>query len=349
MSKTRINLALQGGGAHGAFTWGVLDRLLEEEDIEVEGITATSAGAMNAAALKAGWVLGGNAGAREKLAAFWQEVSAHTVVPNPIIQTWLSALTPGPEAFSKIVQMSPGYVAIDIASRLFSPYEANPLNIHPLRPIVEKMLDFDHVCAIAGPKLFVSATNVRTGKVKIFTGREIGVDALLASACLPTLYQAVEIPCPETGRVEAYWDGGYMGNPALFPLFYETDVSDIMVVHINPIYREDVPNSAAEILNRINEISFNSTLIRELRAIDFVRRLLEDGRIQRGTMKDVRVHSIMDDDLMNSLSAATKLTPDRTLLMNLKAAGRARMEAFLAEHRADLGQRSTVDLRTVFG
>lgn len=347
-ATTRINLALQGGGAHGAFTWGVLDRLLEDETIEIEGITATSAGAMNAAALKAGWVVDGNAGARARLDAFWEEISEHTALPNPVIQGWLEAVSPSPAVFSKVVEMSPGYVAADLASRVLSPYHANPLNIHPLRPVVEKMLDFDKVCAIAGPKLFVSATNVRSGKIKVFSGNEIGVDCLLASACLPTLYQAVEVTDPRTGDVDAYWDGGYMGNPALFPLFYETDSSDVLIVHINPTERPDVPTSATDILNRINEISFNSSLFRELRAINFVRRLLDEGKIKRGTMKDVRVHSVMDNDLMVQLSAATKLTPNRALLRKLKAAGRAKMDRFLADHRDDLGKRSTVDLKAMF-
>jgi len=350
MSNTiRINLALQGGGAHGAFTWGVLDRLLEEDDIEIEGITATSAGAMNAAALKYGWLVGGNHGARTKLDAFWEEISAHTVLPNDLIQGWLMPLLPDPAQYSRMLERSAGYMAIDAASRMFSPYEVNPLGIHPLRPVVRKMLDFDKVCAHAGPKLFVSATNVRTGKIKVFSGDEISVDSLLASACLPTLYQAIEIEDPETGRIEAYWDGGYMGNPALFPLFYETTTRDILIVHINPTHREEIPRSAMQIMNRVNEISFNSSLLRELRAIDFVRRLIEDGLVQQGTMKDVLIHSISDDELMNSLGIATKLTPDRNFLLNLKEAGRTRMDAFLEKHRADLGQRGTVDLRSMFG
>ncbi len=344
----RINLALQGGGAHGAFTWGVLDRLLEDETIEIEGISATSAGAMNAAALKTGWVIGGNQGAREKLDAFWEEVSAHTVAPNPVVQAWLTALSPSPSTFSKMIEAHPGYLMADAASRLLSPYVANPFNIHPLRPAVDNILDFDKVCAIGGPKLFITATNVRSGKIKVFAGDEVTADSLLASACLPTLYQAVEIPDPETGEVHAYWDGGYMGNPALFPLFYNTDTSDVLVVHINPTERPDVPTSANDILNRVNEISFNSSLFRELRAINFVRRLLEDGKISPGTMKDVRIHSIMDNELMIQLSAATKLTPNRALLLKLKEAGRRQMDAFLEAHRADLGKRSTVDLREMF-
>ncbi len=344
----RINLALQGGGAHGAFTWGVLDRLLEEDDIEIDGITATSAGAMNAAALKAGWVRDGNAGARAELDAFWNEIASHISLAPHGLTEWLLESLPSPELFSRMVELSPGYQFSEAAARMFSPYQTNPLNYHPLRPILEKMLDFDQVCAIAGPQLFVCATNVRSGKIKVFSGLDVSVDALLASACLPTLYQAVEIKDPDTGKLEAYWDGGYMGNPALFPLFYQSTSRDILIVHINPLYREEVPRTAREISNRVNEITFNSSLLRELRAIDFVRRMIEDGRITSQEFKDVLVHSVMDNDLMTRLSAATKLTPDRGLMLTLKQAGRDRMQAFLTAHKSDLGQRGTVDLRKMF-
>ncbi|MEO1551469.1 MAG: patatin-like phospholipase family protein [Pseudomonadota bacterium] len=340
----KINLALQGGGAHGAFTWGTLDRLLEEPDLEIEGISGTSAGAMNAAALKAGWVRGGNEGARAALEAFWDEISQS----GDGVSQWLSFLTPHPDLFSKWVEMSPAYLMGDALTRTFSPYQLNPLNIHPLRPIVEKMLDFDKVCAAAGPKLFISATNVRTGKIKVFSGQDISGDTLLASACLPTLYQAVEIEDKDTQTTEAYWDGGYMGNPALFPLFDETDSADILIVHINPILRDEVPRSDRDILNRINEISFNSSLLRELRAIDFVRRLLDDGKISNNSMKNVLIHSIRDDDLMRRLGVATKLTPDRALLRQLRDAGRAAMDDFLGAHKDDIGFRGTLDLRAMF-
>ena len=348
MTRKSINLALQGGGAHGAFTWGVLDRLLEEDRIDIDGITATSAGAMNAAALKAGWVKGGNEGARAQLDQFWNELSAQTAAPNDCVQDWLTAFMPSPQNFARAMQYNPAYLAGDAISRVFSPYELNPLNIQPLRKLVAEMFDFDDVCANKGPKLFISATNVRSGKIKVFTGDQISEDALLASACLPTLYQAVEIVDPATGVLEAYWDGGYMGNPALFPLFYDTTTADVLVVHINPIRREDVPRTAPEIANRINEISFNSSLLRDLRAINFVHRLIENGAVSPGTMKNVLVHSIQDDALMNQLSAVTKLTPDRTLLNRLKSAGRDRMDDFLKNHWDDIGETGTVNLREMF-
>jgi NTE family protein len=214
--------------------------------------------------------------------------------------------------------------------------------------VVEELLDFGCVQSPGGPQLFVSATHVKSGKPRVFQGDEITTDAILASACLPTLYQAVEIADPRTGKLEAYWDGGYMGNPALYPLFYRTETPDIVIVHINPLEREDVPRTATEILNRINEISFNASLLRELRNIDFVNRLIESGTIARGAMKQNFIHSVRDDKLMSQLGIATKMTPSRTLLLQLKDAGRAAMHAFLAEHRDDLNRRSSVDVRALF-
>ncbi len=348
MTRKRINLALQGGGAHGAFTWGVLDRLLEDDRIEIEAITGTSAGAMNAAALKSGWIANGSQGARDALDAFWSEISFYSSVPDNPVTTWLSTFLPSAELATRMIELSPAYIAGDALTRTFSPYELNPLNIHPLRPVVEKMLDFDRVCADGGPKLYISATNVRSGKIKVFERSEITADAILASACLPTLYQAIEIPDPCTEEVHAYWDGGYMGNPALFPLHYNTESPDTLIVHINPMHREDLPRTATDILNRINEISFNSSLFRELRAIDFVQRLLEDGAITSHRMKKVYIHSIADDELMTKLGVATKLTPDNAFLERLKSAGRARMDDFLSVHFDDIGNRGTVDLRAMF-
>ena len=195
-----------------------------------------------------------------------------------------------------------------------------------------------------GPKLFISATNVRDGKPRIFQGDEITADAILASACLPTLYQAIEIDDPRTGRREAYWDGGYMGNPALYPLYYHTRTADIVIVHINPLYREELPRTTGEIVSRINEITFNASLLRELRGIAFVNRLIDDGTIAEGRMKRNFVHSVSDDALMNQLGLVTKMAISRTLLLQLRDAGRAAMDRFLAEHR-ETRPHSSVDLR----
>ena len=349
LKPVRINLALQGGGAHGAFTWGVLDRLLDEDWISIEGITATSAGAVNAAAFKAGFVAGGAQGARESLDAFWGELGGiSSLTPGPV-KDWLETITPSLPIIANMAQYNPALKAAEVFTRTFSPYESNPLNYHPLRSMVDEFFDFDKVCADQGPKLFISATNVRSGKVKIFEGPEISTDAILASSCLPTLYQAVEIEDPKTGILEAYWDGGYMGNPALFPLFYGTKTSDILLVHINPMHREEVPKSAMEIENRINEISFNSSLLRELRSIDFVQRLIREGKVKKGDMKDIHIHSVADDETMVKLGAATKSTPNAGLLSRLKEAGQLAMEQFLGDNGDQIGKKGTCDLKAMFG
>lgn len=339
----RINLALQGGGAHGAFTWGVLDFLLEQEDIEIAGISGTSAGALNGAALKAGLLKGGREGARDELDQLWTRMGA---VENPIFADWLQNFDLG--QISRGMTNSPVFAAADIWTRVLSPYASGPFYTHPLRSVVDKF-DFDRVCADEGPALFICATRVKSGKVRVFKGQEISTDAILASACLPTLFRAIEIDDPETGQCEAYWDGGYTGNPALFPLFDSSLPEDIVVVNINPIERDSVPTTAQDIQNRINEISFNSSLLRELRAIAFVQRLLEDGTLQRGRMARVLLHMIADDALMNELSVATKTVPHPVVLTRLKRAGRAAATRFLDAHRGDIGQRSSIDLAEMFG
>jgi NTE family protein len=346
--KKTINLALQGGGAHGAFTWGALDRLLEEDRIEIEGITATSAGAMNAAALKHGWLQGGAEAAMASLKRFWWQIAGLDGEMSEAMMVWLRAISPSPAFIARALEASPATLVAEAITRTLSPYQFNPFNFHPMRKICEELLDYDLVCASNGPQLFVTATNVRTGKPRVFKGDEITPDALLASACLPTLFQAIEIHDPRTDRIEAYWDGGYMGNPALYPLFYHTKASDIVIVHINPIEREDLPRTAQEILNRVNEISFNASLLRELRTIELVNRLLDEGVLPEGRMKRNRIHSVRDDRLMAQLGIATKLTPNRALLWQLHEAGHAAMDAFLREHWADIGERSSVDLKRMF-
>lgn len=341
----RINLALQGGGAHGAFTWGVLDRLLEDADLEIAGISGTSAGALNGAALKAGWIENGAQGARDRLDWLWKQIGA---LDEDVIPQWMQAWLPDPGLMSRAVEMSPAYLMGDAAARMVSPYAWGPYWRNPLEQVV-KQLDFGQVCADSGPALHVCATCVRDGKIRIFTGHRITTDAILASACLPTLFQAVETEDPLTGVTEAFWDGGYMGNPALYPLFEPDLPDDVLVVSINPLRREKVPVLPPEIQNRINEISFNSSLLRELRAIDFVQRLLEDGKIAPGTMKRVLVHMVADDALMNELSVATKVVPVPSVITQLKAAGRRAAGQFLARHKDDLGKRQTANLRAMFG
>lgn len=339
----RINLALQGGGAHGAFTWGVLDVLLQDEDIEIAAVTGTSAGALNAAALKAGLLAGGRDGARANLDWLWQQMGAQDV---PGLSAWLAAVPP--EMVSQTLEHSWPFMAADYWLRMTSPYAMGPFYAHPLRDLVDQFR-FDKVCAEDGPALFICATNVRSGKARVFSGAEISTDVLLASACLPTLFQAVEIDDPKTGVREAFWDGGYTGNPALWPLFERVLPEDVLIVNINPLRREDVPKTPQQIANRINEISFNSALLSELRAVAFVQRLIRQGMLSREEKREVKVHMIADDDFMTRLSVATKSWPVPSVLGQLKEAGQAAAKAFLVAHKDALNVEGTVDLAALYG
>ncbi|WP_171129738.1 patatin-like phospholipase family protein [Ruegeria sp. HKCCA6707] len=339
----RINLALQGGGAHGAFTWGVLDRLLDEEDVEVAAITGTSAGALNGAAFKSGMLHAGRQGARDSLNRLWKRMGA---VEDTRIAGWMRGIEPA--HIARTLEYSVPVMMADAWSRLVSPYAYGPFYRNPLEPVVDKF-NFAEICAEDGPGLFICATCVRSGKIRVFSGDEISTSAILASACLPNLFQAVEIHDPKTGRTEAYWDGGYTGNPALYPLFHGDLPDDVVIVNINPLERDEVPKTPQQIQNRINEISFNSSLFRELRAISFVQRLLKEGKLKAGEMNRVLVHMIADDALMNDLSATTKILPNPVVLNRLKEAGQAAAHSFLRAHKSDLGTRSTVDLPAMFG
>ena len=334
----RINLALQGGGAHGAFTWGVLDCLLQDEDIEIAGISGTSAGALNGAALKAGMIEGGRDGARENLDWLWNEVAG---IGDLRLADWMSSLFPAPGLISRSIEYSLPFSMADAATRVFSPYAYGVFYRNPLAGIAGRF-HYDAVCAQTGPAFFVCATNVRTGKIRVFSGEEITTDTILASTCLPTIFQAVEIDG------ESYWDGGYSGNPALFPLFDPALPDDIVIVNINPLERAEIPTDAPAILNRINEISFNSSLLRELRAIGFVKRLIGNGQVTKGAMKDVNVHMIADDALMRELGVASKMVPSPSIIMALRDAGRMAAETFLATHRDKLGKTSSVDLASMY-
>lgn len=341
----RINLALQGGGAHGAFTWGVLDCLLEDDEIEIAAISGTSAGALNGAAYKAGILSGGRQGAKDSLDQLWSQVGR---LDEARLTNWMFPGLPMVAAMTDaMAEMSP-FSPQGIMAQLVSPYAWGAAWQNPLEDVVRR-LDFSHVCAAGGPKLFIGATNVRTGKIRIFAGDDIGPEALMASACLPTAFQAVEMLDPKTGQTESYWDGGYAGNPALFPLYAKDLPDDVVIVSINPMRRDEVPKSPIEIQNRINEISFNASLLGELRSIEFVKKLIRQGRLERGSMKEVLVHFIADDALMNELSATSKMFPTATLLYRLKAAGRAAAATFLQSHRGDIGKRASINMTALFG
>ncbi|MEK0084113.1 patatin-like phospholipase family protein [Benzoatithermus flavus] len=331
-----INLALQGGGAHGAFAWGVLDRLLEDERIAFDGVSATSAGAMNAAVLAYGLAEGGREGARKALAGFWRRI-AHAAVLSPLQPSPLDRML-----HNHRLDWSPAFLLFDLMSRMFSPYDLNPANLNPLRHVLEQSIDFDRLRARCPIRLFLSATNVRSGKVRVFETHEVTADAVLASACLPFMFQAVEIDG------EAYWDGGYMGNPVIFPLIYHCDSRDVVVVHINPMRREQVPRTATEIMNRINEISFNSSLMREMRAIGFVTKLIDEGKIADGSMRRMLIHAIQAEEVMQNLSVMSKLNADWEFLTHLRDDGRAHADAWLARNFDRLDRESSVDIHGIY-
>jgi NTE family protein len=335
-SIKRINLALQGGGAHGAFTWDVLDRLLEDPRIAIEGISATSAGAMNAAVLAYGLTVRGREGAKNALMSFWRRI-AHAAMFSPLQPSLYDRMS-----HNYGLENSPAHLIFDLLTRTLSPYQLNPLNHNPLLHMIMQVVDFERLRSSSAIKLFLSATNVRTGKVKIFSAEEITVDCVLAATCPPYLYQAVEI------EGEHYWDGGYMGNPALFPLIYACTSRNILVVHINPMQRPEVPTTAREILNRVNEISFNASLMREMRAVAFVTKLIDDGKLAQGEVKRMLVHAIAADDVMQGLSAASKLNADWDFLMHLRNIGRDRTQAWIENHIDDLGTKSTIDLHATY-
>jgi len=342
LSTKKINLALQGGGAHGAFTWGVLDVLLQEERIEIAGVSGTSAGALNAAALKSGIIKNGRDGAREMLDWLWTKVGGKH---NATLEQWLSPM--GPAGVSRAIEASIPYSIGETILRIMSPYHVGPFYKNPLSDIVSEF-DFGKVCIDQGPKLFINATRVRDGKLRVFQAQEINADVLMASACLPTLFQAVTIFDHTTGQEEAFWDGGYTGNPALFPLFDKSLPKDIVIVNINPLERTELPTTTQQIQNRLNEISFNSSLLREMRAIEFVQRLLDDGTMHPGRMAQVYLHMIADDALMNELSAATKTVPNNYIITTLKRAGQTAAQSFLDAHFDSLNEKASLDLKAMF-
>lgn len=334
--RPRLNLALQGGGSHGALTWGVLDALLEDGQWQFDGVSGTSAGAMNAVALAHGFAqaaqqhkdpedahLAGCALARESLTRLWEGVGA------------LGSLTWG-------TPLSAANPLVGMMSQWFSPYQTNPLGINPLRKLLEREVDFSLLCSartgVVGPKVFVCATNVRTGRGEIFFGPRLSADAVMASACLPMLFKAVEI------EGEAYWDGGYSGNPALHPLIYQTDTSDILLLQINPVEHLDVPSSASEIMERMNEVTFNASLLAELRAIEFVRRLLAEGKLDARRYKSVRMHRIDGGSVLAPFGADSKLRADLAFVRKLFALGRTAGQEWLHAHRKDVGVRPSIKI-----
>ncbi|MDO9442915.1 MAG: patatin-like phospholipase family protein [Beijerinckiaceae bacterium] len=334
--EKRVSLALQGGGSHGAFTWGVLDEILADGRLDIEAITGTSAGAMNAVVLAQGMLEDGREGARAQLEKFWFSVSESSSLSAP-----LRALV---DQFFKgwNIDGSPVQVWLDFVTHYASPYEFNPLNINPLRDHLVRMVDFEKVRSCKEIALFVAATNVNTGHIAIFDRDVLTADHVLASACLPFVFQAVEIDGAP------FWDGGYLGNPALFPLFYKTACPDIVIVQVNPIEREGTPRTAREIQNRLNEITFNGALLGELRAIDFVNRLVDSGKLSRDAYMRPFVHRIDGAEPLKAFSSASRLSAAWSFLQELRDIGRAAARDWLATHYDAIGQRGTLDLRMAF-
>ncbi len=333
----KLNLALQGGGAHGAYTWGVLDRLLEEEDIEIAAISGTSAGAMNAAVLVDGMAEGGRARAKLQLEEFWREISEYSSIFSPVQHTAMDQIQ---EAWG-VPAMA--FSAMDAISRTFSPYELNPLNFNPLRDVLQRTVNFDLLQKKAHTiGLFVTATSVETGQPRVFECDEITLDVLMASACLPTMFHAVEI------EGAPYWDGGYMGNPSIWPLIYRSTCTDVLLVEINPPYRAGTPKTALDIMNRINEISFNSSLIAEMRAINFVKKLIHKGELAEGDYKNIHMHMVGVPEAMHALGAQSKLHVDWEFFQQLHALGHEAAARWIRAHKKDINEKSSFDIESVF-
>jgi len=332
-----VNLALQGGGAHGAFTWGVLDRLFADERLRVEALSGTSAGAMNATVAAQGYHQDGRAGARRALDAFWQAI-ARAGRASPLRRSPFDMATG-----TWSLDHSPAFMWLDLLQRLASPYDLNPLGLNPLREVLEEAVDFAAVRACTELKLFVAATNVETGRARVFTREEMTADAVMASAALPFVFHAVEV------AGQYYWDGGYVGNPVLFPFYEHCTAEDIVIVQINPIYRPGVPKSAREIMSRVNEITFNSALMKELRAFHLITEMLEHHEIPEANRRALHIHMIEARKKMRPLGASSKLNTEWAFLQHLRDIGREAAGRWLDANFEMIGQRSTLDIPAMFG
>lgn len=334
--KKRMKLALQGGGSHGAFTWGVLDRVFEDSRLEIEAIVGTSAGAMNAVVAAYGFASGGGAGARAKLAEFWHAISdvGRTSLLQPSLLDRMLSLGN--------MTYSPTYHVADALSRTISPYQLNPNNVNPLKDILCKVVDFEYLHNQKIIEVFVCATNVLTGRLRVFPHDDISPDAIMASACLPHMFQAVEV------AGEYFWDGGYCGNPPIFPLISNVGSKDILLVQIEPINIPDVPRTSADISDRIKTLSFNSSLMREMRAIHFVSDLIDKGELDGSKYSRILMHTIDAELELGHLSASSKLNADMEFITHLFHLGRRKAETFLDAHFDDIGVRGTTDIEAKF-
>ncbi|MDR2268251.1 MAG: patatin-like phospholipase family protein [Holosporaceae bacterium] len=338
-SKKRISIAMQGGGAHGAYTWGVLDRLLQEKDLVIEGVSGTSAGGMNAVATAQGILKGGNEGARELLTEYWNVNSAAgeaSIFKPGVLDVLAGKYT---------MHNSPGFLFFDFITKILSPYQLNPLGTNPLKGIVEQLFDFETLNSKSDiVKVFLAATHVYTGKLKLFSNvnKELCTEALLATACLPTLFAAVLV------KGEYYWDGGFIGNPAIYPLIYDCETPDIMLIKLNPTHRNKLPTSASEIGDRLNEITNNTSIMREMRSIHFISKLIDEGYVTPGKLKRLHVHMIEDEKAMHDLGWSSKLNTDKDFLDFLFNAGRKSADEWIEKNYDKIGKETTAPIAEEF-
>ncbi len=341
--RTTVSLALQGGGAHGAFTWGVLDALLEDGSLGFEGVSGTSAGAMNAVCLAQGLMTGGRDGAREALARFWTAVGESSPFADG---------TPGSEGEPPTI---PAALKLMLQwTDYLSPEQMNPFDLNPLRDIVAAQIDFERLRVHCPVKLFIAATHANSGKLRLFQNRELSVEALLASACLPNIHRTVTI------AGEPYWDGGYSANPAVFPLFYDCAAADILLVLLAPLHFGETPDSATDIRARLRELGFSATFLREMRMFAHLRERVGESRLPawlqawipigqlEQRVRQVRFHAVSADAVLGELPAETKLAASLPFFQRLRDDGREHARAWLAANRAAVGRRSTLDLAKVY-
>ncbi|MDR2723820.1 MAG: patatin-like phospholipase family protein [Holosporaceae bacterium] len=337
-TKKRISVAMQGGGSHGAYTWGVLDRLLQEKDLVIEGVSGTSAGGMNAVATAQGIIDGGNEGARQLLTDYWtanSKAGESSLFKPGVLDILAGKYT---------LHNSPGFLIFDFLTKILSPYQLNPLGTNPLKGLVEKLFDFDKLNASNSVKVFLAATHVYTGKLKVFSNvnKELCTEALLATACLPTLFAAVLV------KGEYYWDGGFIGNPVIYPLIYDCETPDIMLIKLNPTHRNRLPTSASEIGDRLNEITNNTSIMREMRSMHFITKLIDDGIVPPGKLKRLHVHMIEDEKAFHDLGWSSKLNTDKDFLSYLFDAGRKSADKWLEKNYDKVNKESTADIQEEF-
>ena len=335
--RKRVAIALQGGGAHGAFTWGVLDAFLEDGRVDVEGISGTSAGGMNAVAFIQGYMKGGREGARKELRRFWEVISDYALVSSPFRPSLQNQLMGNPNLGD-----SPGYIWMNFLQGMLSPYQLNPMNVNVLESFAKSFFDFEALRNVKDMRLFLCATHVATGKLKIFRLEDLKLEVLLASACLPFLFHAVEI------EGEHYWDGGFVGNPAIYPLIYECETPDVMVIQLTAMHRPDLPQTSREIIDRHKEITYNACLMREMRSINFISKLIDDGLLDPNKIKRLNVHLIRNEETFEKLEISSALNADLRFLEHLFQEGRKTGKAWLEKHYDDIGVRTTAEIQKDF-